>query len=253
MTDEARVHLCKQGNGGSDPILDPGFERGGWAMPSFEEESGAYVTEFCQRAAAFLYGRRTYDLFARYWGTMAPGSDPVADALSAKPKYVASTTLTDPQWAHTTVLSGDVAAAIGELRAESGGELQVELLRLYHELVDGVEKKMLPTSFYEMMVGQHHRRGLRELAVFHAAASQQGMIAAVVRARRDDQQRVDPAAQQRTGQFALALGVLAGGGGDEEEAAVACGRLDGLGDRGVERVGDVLDDEAQRRGAAALA
>jgi hypothetical protein len=47
---------------------------------------------------------------------MDPGN-PVGDALNTRPKYVASTTLTDPQWANTTVLSGDVAAAIGELRA----------------------------------------------------------------------------------------------------------------------------------------
>src|SRR5215217_4327413 len=68
-----------------------------------------------------------------------------------------------------------------------------------------------------------------------------------------DQQRVDAAAQQRAGQLALALGVLTGGGGDEQEAAVAGGRLDGLGDRRVERVRDVLDDEPERGGGAALA
>jgi dihydrofolate reductase len=148
---QVSVDGVMQGNGGSDPVLDPGFERGGWAMPSFEEESGTYVTEFCQRADAFLYGRRTYDLFARYWGGMEPGADPIADALSAKPKYVASTTLTDPPWADTTVLSGgDLAAAVGELRVTGDGELQVhgsgQLVRwlLDHRLVDEITLLVCP-------------------------------------------------------------------------------------------------------------
>jgi dihydrofolate reductase len=88
---------------------------------------------------------------------MDPGN-PVGEALNTRPKYVASTTLRDPQWAGTTVLSGDVAAAIGELRAEPGGELQVwgsgTLIRwlLNHRLVDGI---VLLT--YPVVIGQGTR------------------------------------------------------------------------------------------------
>ncbi|WP_433478745.1 dihydrofolate reductase family protein [Spirillospora sp. CA-142024] len=81
---------------------------------------------------------------------MDSGSSPVADALNTRPKYVASNTLTDPRWADTTVLSGDVAAAIGELKARPGGELQVHgsgrLVRwlLANQLVDELTLLVCP-------------------------------------------------------------------------------------------------------------
>jgi dihydrofolate reductase len=109
-----------QANGGPN-VLDVGFERAGWARPLFGGEAMTFVHQVYQRADAFLFGRRTYDLFAGYWGVMDPGSGPIADALNTKPKYVASKTLTDPKWADTTVLSGDLAAAIGELKAKPEG------------------------------------------------------------------------------------------------------------------------------------
>ena len=114
-----------QGNGARDENRSGGFERGGWARPLFDSEAMTLVDQTYQSAHAFLFGRRTYDLFAGYWGVMDPGSSPIADALNTRPKYVASTTLTDPRWADTTVLSGDLAAAIGELKAGPAGELQV--------------------------------------------------------------------------------------------------------------------------------
>jgi dihydrofolate reductase len=118
-----------QGLGGSDEDRRGGFERGGWALPLFGGEAATFLDQVFQRADAFLFGRRTYEIFAGSWGTGSwganQGNNPISVALNTRPKYVASTTLTDPQWAGTTVLSGDIATAIGELRPKSAGELQV--------------------------------------------------------------------------------------------------------------------------------
>ncbi len=83
---------------------------------------------------------------------------PIGVALNETPKYVASTTLTEPRWADTTVLSGDLAAAIGELKAKPGGELQVHgsgaLTRwlLENDLVDEMNLLVVP-----VVVGQGTR------------------------------------------------------------------------------------------------
>jgi dihydrofolate reductase len=148
-----------QGLGGRDEDRRGGFERGGWALPLFEGEAEAVLGQVYQRADAFLFGRRTYEIFAGSWGVMEdPSSSPIGAALNSRPKYVASTTLTDPKWADTTVLSGDLAAAIRELKAKPGGELQVHgsgsLIRWLfdNQLVDEI---ILFT--YPVVVGQGTR------------------------------------------------------------------------------------------------
>jgi dihydrofolate reductase len=89
----------------------------------------AFINQTYQRADAFLLGRRTYEVFAGSWGSLkeqdVPGWEPVMRALNTQPKYVASTTLTDPAWSGTTVLPDDLATAIRGLKAKPGGELQV--------------------------------------------------------------------------------------------------------------------------------
>ncbi len=147
-----------QGLGGPEEDRRDGFERGGWAMPHFDSETAALIGQVYQRADAFMFGRRTYEVFAGSWGAMADSDDPIAVALNTRPKYVASTTLTDPQWADTTVLSGDLAAAVGELKAKSGGELQVVgSLSVVRLLLDNdlVDKVTLLT--YPVVVGQGAR------------------------------------------------------------------------------------------------
>jgi len=148
---QVTVDGVMQGNGGAtDEDRRNGFERGGWAMGAGDADTLRFITETYQRADAFLFGRRTYELFAGYWGIKDPGSHPISDALNTTPKYVASTTISDPQWAGTTLLSGDVAAAIGELKAQPGGDLQVHgsgaLIRslLDHGLVDEIQLIVVP-------------------------------------------------------------------------------------------------------------
>jgi dihydrofolate reductase len=140
-----------QGLGGRDEDRRGGFERGGWIGAVFDDEATTFLNQVYARADAFLFGRRTYEIFARSWGTWAdPGGSPIWTALNSKPKYVASTTLSDPKWADTTVLSGDVAAAVGALKAKPGGELQVhgsgKLIRwlLANQLVDEIDLLTVP-------------------------------------------------------------------------------------------------------------
>lgn len=123
---QVSVDGVAQGNGGpEEEDLRRGFTRGGWASPLFDNDSMRYVDEFYDRADAFLFGRRTYELFAGYWGAMKNPDSPITDALNTKPKYVVSNTLTEGRWADTTVLSGDITTAVDELKARPGGELQV--------------------------------------------------------------------------------------------------------------------------------
>src|SRR5215469_1071892 len=157
-TTQISVDGVMQANGPSQEEHRAGFERDGWAIGHFDNESRTFVDQVYQRADAFLFGRRTYDFFVGYWGVMDPAGSPIAAALNTRPKYVASNTLTEPRWAGTTVLSGDLAAAIGELKAGPAGELQVHgsgaLTRwlLENDLVDEMNLLIVP-----VVVGQGTR------------------------------------------------------------------------------------------------
>jgi dihydrofolate reductase len=156
---QVTVDGVMQGNGhATDEDRRGGFERGGWAMGVFDNETLTFINQTYQRADAFLFGRRTYEVFAPYWGAEEraraaledPGNHPITAALNTKPKYVVSTTLTEPGWANTTILSGDLAAGIRELKAKPGGELQVHgsgaLIRwlLENDLVDEINLLVVP-------------------------------------------------------------------------------------------------------------
>ena len=158
-TTNVSVDGVMQGLGGPDEDRSGGFDRGGWAIPLLDAEAGDYLNQVYGGADAFLFGRRTYEIFAGYWGVMPnPATNPIAAALNSRPKYVVSASLADPQWAGTTVLRGDVATAIAELKADHDGELLVPgsgaLVRwlLANGLVDRID---LVT--YPVVVGQGTR------------------------------------------------------------------------------------------------
>lgn len=101
--------------------LDGVIENPMWSMPYFDGEFAAAQTS---AADALLMGRVTYEGFAAVWPTMDE-SDPSTGAayFNSVKKYVASTTLTDPEWNNTEVLDGDLVEAVTKLKATEGGDI----------------------------------------------------------------------------------------------------------------------------------
>jgi dihydrofolate reductase len=101
-----------------------------------------------QRADALLLGRRTWEIFEAYWPNHDEG-DPVSHGINVLPKHVPSTTLKNPGW-NTHVIDRNVEAAVRELKAQPGREVQVhgsgELLRwlLERDLVDELNVELYP-------------------------------------------------------------------------------------------------------------
>jgi dihydrofolate reductase len=115
-----------QAPGDVDEDTSGGFEHGGWHLRYFDDLSQKWVLESIVEAGGFLLGRRTYEIFAAYWPNAPEEEQVIADPLNTKPKYVASTTLSDPlEWQNSTVLRGDVAEAVAALKQEDGADLHV--------------------------------------------------------------------------------------------------------------------------------
>jgi dihydrofolate reductase len=106
-----------------DPGGAEGYEHGGW---TFEYDRGDDGNKFkldeLMEAEVQLLGRVTYEGFAAAWPSR---QDAFADKLNNDPKYVVSTTLTDPEWQNTTVISGDVAEEIAKLKERTDGAILV--------------------------------------------------------------------------------------------------------------------------------
>ena len=133
----------------ADEDRDGGFQHGGWVQPHMDETVAAVMQEATVGAGALLLGRKSYEAFAAIW-PHADQSEAAVAAMNRIPKYVVSTTLTDPSWEHTTVLGPDVPAEVRKLKDQPGGDLVVfgssVLLRtlLEHDLVDSLTLLTFP-------------------------------------------------------------------------------------------------------------
>jgi len=136
-----------------DPSGDEGFRVGGWVGRIADREDLARTTlDEAMGTEALLLGRRSYEFFASRW---ARRTGSLADRLNGLPKYVVSSTLEQPEWNNTTVLTGDVLAEVAKLKQELGGEIVVlasfQLVRMLMEndLVDEVRLKIFPVVLGE--------------------------------------------------------------------------------------------------------
>jgi dihydrofolate reductase len=142
-----------QAPGGAEEDPSGGFEHGGWHMPYMDDIGRKSVVEGITEAGGFLLGRRTYEIFAGYWPNAPEEEQVIAEPLNTKPKYVASTTLSEPlEWQNSTVLQGDVAEAVSALKQEDGADLHVIgsaiLVQslIEHDLVDELRVMIDPVA-----------------------------------------------------------------------------------------------------------
>jgi len=102
-----------------------GFEHGGWQLQYFDDVFGETMMAAFAATGGMLLGRRTYETFAAFWPAQ-PADDPLAATMNGLQKYVVSTTLSEPlAWGNSTLIKGDVAGEIRNLKETSGKEIQV--------------------------------------------------------------------------------------------------------------------------------
>ena len=134
-------------------VEDPGgseeFDRGGWAF-NFDRgpEGDKFKLDEVMGSEALLLSRVTYEGFAEAWPSRSGG---FADKFNSMPKYVVSTTLKDPEWNNSTVIDGDVAEDLAELKQRVDGDIlvngSVQLVQALaeHDLVDEYRLMVFPT------------------------------------------------------------------------------------------------------------
>lgn len=132
-----------QAPGGAEEDTEGGFRHGGWQMPIFDEEAGRLIDEEWSTIAGFLFGRKTYEIFAAYWPNAAE-DEQVAKILNTLPKYVWSNTLEHVEWNNSHLMRGDLVEEVTRLKEQPGegilaviGSSRLAQSLMRHNLVDG--------------------------------------------------------------------------------------------------------------------
>ncbi|MBO9732720.1 MAG: dihydrofolate reductase family protein [Chitinophaga sp.] len=99
---------------------------GQWFAPYDSEDRRTYIRDGILDSGAFLFGRKTYEMLAPYWSSLKNNEMGVADQLNNSPKYVVSATLQQADWNNTTIISGDIATSLTQLKQAPGKDIQVE-------------------------------------------------------------------------------------------------------------------------------
>jgi dihydrofolate reductase len=130
-----------------DGVIE-GLDR--WFFPFWSEELARSAHEALLASDALLFGRVTYEEFAEFWPTATDESD-IAERMNGLPKYVASTTLTEPlAWSHTTLIKGPVPEAVAGLKEQTNGDTlllaSASLVQtlMEHDLVDEYRLRVAP-------------------------------------------------------------------------------------------------------------
>jgi dihydrofolate reductase len=113
-----------QAPGSPDEDPDGWFRHGGWQRQYLDDTVGVAAAEGMKETDAYLFGRKTYQGMARYWPTVSD-DDPMAAHLNRSAKYVVSRTLRRLDWQNSTLLDGDVATAVNDLKQHNGGSIAV--------------------------------------------------------------------------------------------------------------------------------
>jgi len=157
-----------QAPGGSEEDPSDAFAHGGWQAPFPDPAVGEFVTELTSHASAFLFGRRTFDIFRGYWPDQTDPANPIATAINSLPKYVVSGSLSqaDATWrgehpGTARLVTGDVAGAVQALKNEPGDELQIwgssKLLQTLLQYPGSFEPSDVDTLAAEAFTAPAHR------------------------------------------------------------------------------------------------